>query len=54
MYKGDRHYPSERKCAKCGKNFIVQPYHRYIANDKYYCTWTCFNHRNDKKEKEKK
>lgn len=43
----------EKKCAKCGKNFIVAPYHVFHKNKKYYCSWTCYNHRNDKTEEKK-
>ncbi len=37
----------EEKCAKCGKNFIVAIEHRFKEGGKYYCTWTCYNHRHD-------
>jgi hypothetical protein len=37
----------ERKCKKCGKNFIVAVEHRYKEGGKYYCSWTCYNHRKD-------
>ena len=37
----------EKKCAKCGKNFISAPEHVYKTNRKWYCSWTCYNHRND-------
>lgn len=47
-------FPFEKKCAKCGKKFIAAPYHRFQERGKWHCTWTCYNHRNDKKEKEKK
>lgn len=40
----------EQKCAKCGKEFISAPYHIYKKGDKWYCSWTCYNHRNDPKE----
>ena len=49
-----KNFPMEKKCAKCGKNFIVQPYHRFKTvgkKTKYFCTWTCYIHRDDKKEK---
>ena len=39
-------------CAKCGQEFIVATQHRYKAGGKYYCKWTCFNHRNDAITKE--
>lgn len=49
---------NEKKCAKCGKNFIAQHGHIYRDHTnkktKWYCSWTCYNHRNDKNEKEKK
>lgn len=47
-------YLSEVKCAKCGTKFIPQPLHRFKEHGKYYCKWTCFNHRKDKTEKEKR
>lgn len=36
-------------CPKCGKNFIPAPMHVYKDNGKVYCSWTCYNHRNDAK-----
>ena len=39
----------EVKCPKCGKIFCPAPYHAYKDNGKLYCSWTCFNHRKDKK-----
>lgn len=44
---GDESYLTEKKCAKCGKTFIAAPYHVYKTNRKWYCSWTCYNHRND-------
>lgn len=38
----------EKKCKKCGKTFIVAVEHRYREGTKYYCSWTCYNHRHDK------
>ena len=38
----------EKKCKKCGRNFIPAPLHRYKEGSKYYCSWTCYLHRNDK------
>lgn len=35
-------------CARCGQMFIVAPMHVYKAGGKYYCKWTCYNHRKDK------
>ena len=47
--KGDMYQClAEKKCRKCGKKFIPAPEHRYHEGSKYYCTWTCYNHRNDK------
>lgn len=44
----------ERGCAKCGKIFIPAAYHRY--RDKYglYCSWHCYNHREEDRETIKK
>ena len=38
----------EKKCKKCGKKFIPAPQHIYKENSKYFCSWTCYLHRNDK------
>lgn len=38
----------EKRCAKCGKLFISAPYHVFKKNGKWYCTWTCYNHRNER------
>lgn len=43
----------EKKCRKCGKNFIPAPYHRYRDHRFWYCSWTCYLHRNDKEVKVK-
>lgn len=40
----------EKKCSKCGKNFVVAIEHRYKEGSKFYCSWTCYNHRHDKKQ----
>ena len=42
----DQLFP-EKKCKKCGKNFIPAPMHRYKDGSKYYCSWTCYLHRKD-------
>ena len=34
-------------CSKCGKMFIPAPQHIYKDHKGIYCSWTCFNHRND-------
>ena len=37
-------------CPMCGKEFYPGPEHAYTDSHKRkYCSWTCFNHRNDKK-----
>ena len=38
----------EVKCEKCGKVFFPTPQHIFKDGKKYYCKWTCYNHRNDK------
>ena len=38
----------EVTCAKCGKRFIPARFHVFKHGSKYYCKWTCFNHRDDK------
>lgn len=43
---------NEKTCAKCGKRFIAQCEHIFKKNTNWYCSWTCYNHRDDKGEKE--
>ena len=38
---------TECRCSKCGKTFISAPCHIYKDNGKIFCSWTCYNHRND-------
>lgn len=38
-------------CPMCRKRFIPAAQHVYKDNGKTYCSWTCFNHRNDNKKK---
>lgn len=38
----------EKKCKKCGKSFISAPMHAYRDGSKYYCSWTCYLHKNDR------
>ena len=45
----DTGYLDFKKCRKCGKKFIAAPLHIYRDQAKWYCSWTCFNHRKDKK-----
>lgn len=37
----------EMDCAKCSKKFIVAPAHIYKKGSKYYCSWSCYNHRKE-------
>ena len=41
-------------CPKCGKNFIHAPQHVFTDDKGFYCSWTCFFHRNDGKQKKVK
>lgn len=46
---------NERHCPVCGKEFYPNPSWAYKERDDhgrptYYCSWKCFNHRNDKKK----
>ena len=45
---------NEKKCAKCGKVFLAAPEHIYrkgkSKRSKWYCSWTCFIHNEEKKE----
>ena len=34
-------------CAKCKKVFVPAALHRYVVRDKLYCSWHCYNHRDD-------
>ncbi len=34
-------------CRKCGKMFLPAPEHIYRDIKGLYCSWHCFNHRND-------
>lgn len=40
----------EKKCRKCGKNFVPAAEHIYKDGSAYFCGWTCFLHRKDKEE----
>lgn len=44
----------EKKCRRCGRNFVPAPEHRFKEQIggtlRYYCSWTCYNHRKDKTE----
>ena len=43
----------EKKCKKCGKSFIPSPLHVYKDKGKYFCSWTCYNHRKDTEVKKR-
>lgn len=53
--KGSIGYIRTVVCDKCGREFVpapmhrfvVEPMHRKIRRKYWYCTWTCYNHRND-------
>ena len=47
------HIIPEKKCRKCGKHFIAAPEHIYRKGSSYYCSWTCYLHRNDTEVKSK-
>lgn len=37
-------------CKKCGKEFFPTSMHAYKDRSGYYCSWTCFSHRESKKK----
>lgn len=41
----------EYSCVLCGQIFIPAPEHIYKDHRGKYCSWRCFNHRNDHKKK---
>lgn len=43
----------EEICKKCKKVFIPAPQHVYRDGRGMYCSWHCFNHRNDAKTERK-
>lgn len=53
--KGSIGYIRTVKCAKCGREFVPAPMHRFVIERKHgettrkrwYCKWTCYNHRDD-------
>lgn len=44
-------FPGARKCKKCGKEIFPSAYWVYKEDNKYYCSWKCYNHRDDDKPK---
>lgn len=47
----DMWFPYVHKCKKCGKEVYTTPQWVYKEGSKYYCSWKCYNHRNDGKPK---
>lgn len=43
-------YLTEKNCSRCGKIYIPTPEWLYRDNGRGYCSWTCYNHRNDGKK----
>lgn len=43
----------ETNCKKCGKVFITAPYHIYKDYRGFFCSWTCYLHKDDNKGKRK-
>lgn len=41
---------TEVKCRKCGKVFIPAPQHVFRDTYGLYCSWTCYNHKDDRKK----
>jgi RNase P subunit RPR2 len=39
-------------CEKCGKELFPTFNYRFKDGGKYYCKWTCYNHRNDHTKEE--
>ena len=39
----------EEFCKRCGKIFVPAAQHIYRDYKGIYCSWTCYNHRNDGK-----
>ena len=54
--KRNDHIPFEElKCAYCGKIFIPTFHYRFVDKKKrFYCKWTCYNHRAEKYPEESK
>lgn len=40
---------SEVTCPHCGKKFIRAAQNIYKDRGRHFCSWTCYNHRNDNK-----
>lgn len=50
-------YIVEATCPICGKVFVPAPYHIYKQRSgrtghKYYCSYSCYNRRYEKKDKQ--
>ena len=37
----------EKNCPVCGKHFVRAAKHLYKEGKACYCSWSCFNHRDD-------
>lgn len=44
-------YPNSKRCPKCGKEIFPTSQWAYRKESKYYCSWKCFNQREDDKPK---
>lgn len=47
IVSGSSDYILEHNCARCGKIFIPTPMWIYKDGSRGFCSWTCYNHRND-------
>lgn len=51
MAKLEKYNPfKEKRCAKCGKLFVPTYNHVFTERGKFWCKWSCWNHRKDKDE----
>ena len=41
----------EVRCPKCGKIFVPAPQHIFRDRYGFYCSWTCYNHRKEGRQK---
>ena len=48
-----REFIRELRCKKCGKIFCPAPQHMYKDHKGMYCSWTCYNHRDDCQDKKR-
>ena len=38
----------DKICARCGKSFLPAVYHIYKDNKGIYCSWTCYNRKEER------